>query len=261
MSKSLSNTSMNRQRINNYMTTFLQTFEETTKRFTLWIKFHERAKLEWFQECINIIKKTWRLKRECRIFDEWQMYIKICDQKNKIITQHKKNDFRTIMQILKNCFKKFFKMTKWVKNAKKKIMSQTFISSLKKRERLIITTQNKIEIMFKTHFSSSSTIFMKNVVKFNYSSSVDDETPMTRREIMKVIHNINSNKIFKINKIINKTLQQLVRVVVEQIRFLFNKCIKKKIQSSHFKKVFTIMLRKSKKKTIQNFRRINQSRY
>ena len=229
LSKSLSDESTNWQRINNYMTTFLQIFKKTMKQFTSWVKSHERAKFEWFQECIDIIKKTRRLKRECRIFDEWQTYVKICDRKNKIITQHKKNDFRAAMQISKNWFKKFFKMTKWIKDAKKKIMSQTIISSLKKREKLIIITQNKVKIMFEAHFSFSLTMFMKDVAKFDYFLSVDDEASMTRREIIKIIHKISSDKAFEINEIINKALRQLVCVIVEQIRSFFDKCIKKKI--------------------------------
>ena len=119
---------------------------------------------------------------------------------------------------------------------------------LKKHEKLIIITQNKIKIMFEIHFSFSSTMFMKDVAKFDYFSSVDDETSMTRREMMKIIYKINLNKTFEINEIINKALRQFVCVVVKQICFLFNKCIKEEIQSSHFKKVFTIILRKSKKK-------------
>ena len=85
-------------------------------------------------------------------------------------------------------------------------MSQTIISLLKKCKKLIITTQNKIEIMFEIHFSSSLTMFIKNVVKFNYFSSIDDEASMTRREIIKTIHKINLNKTFEINEIINKML-------------------------------------------------------
>ena len=119
---------------------------------------------------------------------------------------------------------------------------------MKRREKLIIITQNKIEIIFKIHFSSLSTIFMKNVKKFDYFLSIDDKASMTRREIIKIIYKINSNKKFKINEIINKTLRQFVCIVVEQIHSFFNKCIKEKIQSSHFKKIFTIMLRKSRKK-------------
>ena len=107
--------------------------------------------------------------------------------------------------------------------------------------------------MFETHFSSLSTMFMKNVAKFDYFSSIDDETLMIHRKIIKIIHKINLNKIFKINKIINKTLRQLVCVVIERIHFFFNKCIKKKIQSSYFKKIFIIILRKSKKKNYSKF--------
>ena len=94
-------------------------------------------------------------------------------------------------------------------------MSQTIISSLKKHKKLITITQNKIEIMFETHFSSLSTMFMKDAAEFDYFSSVDDETSITHREIMKIIHKINLNKIFEINEIINKTLRQLARVVIK----------------------------------------------
>ena len=56
---------------------------------------------------------------------------------------------------------------------------------------------------------------MKDTAKCNYFLSIDDEASMTRREIMKVIYKINSNKIFEINEIINKTLRQFARVVIE----------------------------------------------
>ena len=61
--------------------------------------------------------------------------------------------------------------------------------------------------MFETHFLFSSTMFMKDITKFNYFSLIDDETSMTRREIIKIIHKINLNKTFKINEIINKALR------------------------------------------------------
>ena len=132
-------------------------------------------------------------------------------------------------------------------------MLQTIISSLKKRENLIITTQNKIKIMFKAYFSFSSTVFMKNIARFNYFLLIDDETSMTRCEIIKIIHKINLNKAFEINKIINKALRQLADVIIKQIHFFFDKCIKKKIQLLHFKKVFIIILRKSRKKNYVRF--------
>ena len=98
----------------------------------------------------------------------------------------------------------------------------------------------KLYSKFIFHFSS--TIFIKNVKKFNYFSLIDDEASMTRCEIIKIIHKINSNKAFEINEVINKTLQQFVHVIIKQIRFIFNKSIKKKIQLSHFKRTFIITL-------------------
>ena len=61
--------------------------------------------------------------------------------------------------------------------------------------------------MFEIYFSFSLTMFMKNVAEFDYFSLINDETSMTRREIIKIIHKINSNKIFEINEIINRTLR------------------------------------------------------
>ena len=94
---------------------------------------------------------------------------------------------------------------------------------------------------------------MKNVAKFDYFSLIDDEISMTCREIMKIIHKINLNKVFEINKIINRALRQLTDIIVKQIRFFFDKCIKKRIQSLHFKRIFIIILRKSRKKNYAEF--------
>ena len=56
---------------------------------------------------------------------------------------------------------------------------------------------------------------MKDVKEFDYFSSIDDETSIIHRKIMKITYKINLNKIFEINEIINKTLQQFVRVSVK----------------------------------------------
>ena len=119
---------------------------------------------------------------------------------------------------------------------------------LKTRENIVATTQNKIKIIFKIYFSFLSIVFINDIEKFVYFSSTEDDETMTRCEIIKIVYKISLNKALKINEIINKTLQQLARIIIEQIHFLFNKCIKENIQSLYFKKVFIIMLRKSSKK-------------
>ena len=92
------------------------------------------------------------MKRACRIFDEWQSYVRACDRKNKIIKQYKREKFRAAMRISTNLTKQFFKISKWIKNTKKRIISQTIISSLKKRSEITIKTHEKAKIMFETSF-------------------------------------------------------------------------------------------------------------
>ncbi len=71
---------------------------------------------------------------------------------------------------------------------------------------------------------------------------------MLKRKVIKAIHKTISNKTLKINNIINCTLQQLICIVLFQVKFLFNKYIKKEMQLFYFKKTITIMLRKLRKK-------------
>jgi len=67
-------------------------------------------------------------------------------------------------------------------------------------------------------------------------------------KIIRAIYKATSNKILKINKIINRILRQLVCIILKQIKNMFNKCIKKEMQSSYFKKTIIIILWKLKKK-------------
>ena len=100
---------------------------------------------------------------------------------------------------------------------------------LKTRENVVATTQNKVKIMFKIYFSFLSIVFINNIKRFIYFSSTDDDEAMTFREIIKIVYKISLNKISKINKIINKTLRQLARIIIKQIYFFFDKCIKENI--------------------------------
>ena len=89
------------------------------------------------------------------------------------------------------------------------------ISLLKTRENIVATTQNKVNFIFKIHFLFSSTVFMNDIERFVYFSSINDDETMTHREIIKIVYKINSNKVSKINEIINKTLRQLARIIIK----------------------------------------------
>ena len=66
--------------------------------------------------------------------------------------------------------------------------------------------ENSERMLWKTNYKTE---------KNNNSSLIDDEASMTRRELIKIIHKIISNKAFEINKIINRTLRQLADIIVK----------------------------------------------
>ena len=70
---------------------------------------------------------------------------------------------------------------------------------------------------------------MNDIKRFVYFSLINDDEIMTRREIIKVVYKINLNKTLKINEIINKTLRQFAQIIIKQIHFFFDKCIKENI--------------------------------
>ena len=58
-------------------------------------------------------------------------------------------------------------------------------------------------------------IFTNDIEKFFYSSLTNDEETMTNRKLIKVVHKIDVNKILKVNETINKTLKQLIAIVIK----------------------------------------------
>ena len=70
--------------------------------------------------------------------------------------------------------------------------------------------QNKAKMMFQTHFSSFSEIFMLNTIKFKYSLSIEDDALLMHREIKKVIYKATSDKMLKHTRYINRIMRRLV---------------------------------------------------
>ncbi len=102
--------------------------------------------------------------------------------------------------------------------------------------------------MFKTQFSSLLKMLINNTQNYDYASFIKNDVLITKREVRQAIHKIILNKISKFNEVTNQTLRHLVSVASTQMQSLFAKCIKKEIQSTHFKRVITIVLRKLSKK-------------
>ena len=170
-------------------------------------------KAAWTEECTQMIKETKRLCRECRTSANWKAYIKVCDRKEKILRKHKRNKFRTIMQISETISKNLFDKTKWTRNAIANTLTQAIILSLNRDENIVVMTTQKIKVIFQTHFSISSKTAMSDIEEFVYSTFIEKDSSITKREMTRAIHKVTFDKAFEINKITNKALKQFVRLV------------------------------------------------
>ncbi len=106
--------------------------------------------------------------------------------------------------------------------------------------------------MFQIHFSSSSKILMLNTEDFKYSFSIENDTSLIHCKIKKVVYKMMFNKTSKHTEYTNKIMRRFVNDASEQIHFLFEKCLQKRIQSTQFKSVITIVMQKSDKKNYFN---------
>ncbi len=107
-------------------------------------------------------------------------------------------------------------------------------------------------MMFQTHFSSFSEILMLNIKDFKYSFSIKNDISLIHCKIKRVIYKMMFNKALKYTEYINRIMRRLVDDASEQICFLFERCLQKRIQSTQFKSAITIVMQKSDKKNYFN---------
>jgi len=93
---------------------------------------------------------------------------------------------------------------------------------------------------------------MLNIINFKYLLLIEDDTLLMHHEIKKVIYKVTSDKMLKHMKYVNKIMCRLVNDMSEQICFLFERCLQKRIQLTQFKSAVTIVMQKSDKKDYFN---------
>jgi len=93
---------------------------------------------------------------------------------------------------------------------------------------------------------------MLNIKDFKYSFSIKNDISLIHCKIKRVIYKMMFNKALKYTEYINRIMRRLVDDASEQICFLFERCLQKRIQSTQFKSAITIVMQKSDKKNYFN---------
>ena len=183
----------------------------------------------------------------------WTKYLHIYDKKI-IIKKYKRNDYREIIRFIDKSNKRLYVIAKWTRNFVTTTNIKIIISQLKNENVVVTTTEQKTKLLFKTHFSSYCTIILNDIINFDYVNFIFDDESLTNKEIKRVIKKTISNKTLNLNDISNKVIRSAMRITNKQIRSLFERCLRDEVQSIYFKRVVTILLRKSNNKDYTNFK-------
>ena len=111
----------------------------------------------------------------------------------------------------------------------------------------------KLRLLKKSFFSSFFTMKLKNIIKFNYSTSLNNND-ITKMKIMKVIKKFNFFKTSKFFDISNRIIQLLISLLLFELHIFYNVCYAKNYCSKIFKNSITMMLKKFENDDFENSR-------
>ena len=162
--------------------------------------------------------------------------------------KHKREEFRIAIANAEQSSKKLFGSAKWARGLIAGTLTQATVLPLKGRDSIAITAEEKAKVMFKEHFLPPPTVDTSDIENFRYPEPIEEDGPITEREIQRAVNNAAPDKAPGPNGYTNRALRQLVSVAPAQVRSLFERYIQEGIQPSHFKRAATIVLRKPGKK-------------
>jgi hypothetical protein len=119
---------------------------------------------------------------------------------------------------------------------------------LKFNDRTIDTFEKKIDMFKNVFFSTSSSIDLIDISRFFYFYSIEYSSNITKAKIFTIIKRFVFDKISNSNDFINKLLKICAFIMIKLLTFLFETCIQLFYHSKTFKKINTIILKKTKKK-------------
>jgi hypothetical protein len=118
---------------------------------------------------------------------------------------------------------------------------------LKFNDRTIDTFEKKIDMFKNVFFSTSSSIDLIDISRFFYLNSIECSSSITKTKILTIIKRFIFNKISSFDDFINKLLKACVFIMIKLLTSLFKTCIQLFYHSKTFKKINTIILKKTKK--------------
>jgi hypothetical protein len=168
-------------------------------------------------------------------------------RKQKIIQKVKRINFRQKIEKTIDIFTSLWRLIKWTKDKNHLFQEILKMLILKFNDRTIDTFEKKIDMFKDVFLSTSSSIDLIDISKFFYFNSIECSSSITKTKILTIIKRFAFDKISSFNDFINKLFKACAFIMIKLLTFIFETCIQLFYHSKTFKKVNTIILKKTRK--------------
>jgi hypothetical protein len=207
---------------------------------------------------------TKRKKREwttTHLKKVWRDYLRISNEKKKIINRKKKLKFRRVFCIICNSSSNLWRFARWAKSKNHRSKEIFKISDLlrKNNKKNVLECAKdfniKTRLLFKLFFFNTVNANLNDISTYNYFDAVKETIELIEKnEIKKTIKRCKSNNVSKSNDILKRILKIFINKLISHLLNLFQVCAKQNYYSFCFKKINIIALKKSSKKNYTNIK-------
>jgi hypothetical protein len=261
----VASTSFNsRQHVEKYAIRIRQSIKSAMNIAMSWNKSFIETKLFWNDRCVDAMTTIKRKRRKwttTHSTNVWRNYLRVSNEKKKIINKKKKMKFRRVFRIICDISSKLWRLVRWTKSKNHRFREISKIFDLIRRDQNdnVLECVNdfdiKIRFLIELFFFDTTNANLNDISTYSYSSAVDETSALiNENEIKRAIKWCKSNSASKSNDISNRVLKILVNKLISHLLNLFRVCVELNYHSLCFRKTHIITLKKSKKKNYTNIK-------
>ncbi len=253
-----------RQHVEKYAIKIRQSIKSAMNIAMSWNKFSIETKLFWNDRCVDAMTTIRRKRREwttTHSTNVWRDYLRVSNEKKKIINKKKKMKFRRVFRVICDISSRLWRLVRWTKFKSHRLKKISKISDLIRRDQNdnVLECVNdfniKIKLLIKFFFFDTTNANLSDISTYNYSSAVDETSALiNENEIKRAIKRCKSDSASRSNDISNRVLKILVNKLISHFLSLFRVCVELSYHSLCFKKTHIITLKKSRKKNYTNIK-------
>ncbi len=253
-----------RQHVEKYAIRIRQNIKNSMNIAMFWNKSFIEIKFFWNDRCVDAMTTIKRKRRKwttTHSTNVWRDYLRVSNEKKKIINKKKKMKFRRVFRVIFNISSKFWRLVRWAKFKNYRFRKISKISDLIRRNQKNNVLKCVNDFDFKTRFLIEFFFFdiinanLNDISTYNYSNAVNKMFELIdENEIKRTIKRCKLNNASRSNDISNRVLKVLVNKLISHFLNLFKVCVELSYHSLCFRKTHIIALKKSKKKNYTNIK-------